>query len=1279
MSPGEGLPGVRQRPGLEDLPRRPVFDRTPRRRTRTDLAPIHPDPDTAIQPSPLPQSQDPQPDIPRVPLFRRPPLPERPDPNIGGEPLDLLTTPEGLDAAASSPAIEGDPEVALRQRSFQSGATGGGPVRPVFETVNEAYGGKINPEQFTLNTPNLGIDPLTASVGGWEDSIVDALRKVPTFNKQTGKHNVNLLRYEELENAVNGIWGITDTANIPASVKGGRDAMMRRIMESLWLLGTQAGDDELRSVGFYGSGLEVAEDQRDIAPLGLRGSLRKGLGMQFNYGDLPSSERQDPGGLKVAQDLMNKWLGTNIDLSKSVDMRRESASTLEGRIRYALGAQLIRKPSAHKGSPAGLAGTAVKYGAREDSRRKGRLTGEIETEPYTTSSGRSIIPSQGLVDDFMKENLGPPGNPSVIASDPKARRSFFAAVERVLESGDVPSTTLDKVKSAITDWRGQHMSTEAARDSRARKEAPKPAAPSQATDNQGTGPTGGPAPEPEVGGKTVDEVVGMADTGNISERVRTGQVGTGVRPLPAGAKPITNKATIESLRGKGSEKTTPRAPQPAAPKEAATTGPGDPADADIETLGGEPVDLLGGDVARQNVRTAMEEERVAEGNSPEASRGTFGKGKKANLAVDIFDTIVKGVLGLEDDPRTAEGGVGEMAGAIETGDFSGLRAKPGIGTQAAGAIAGEVGDLLTNPGQAAASVAKSFAGLKEGLKGGFTRAQELVQEKKDWDAAKAAGKKPGPFSTYAESQISKEIKTAEQELREAFKTAGDDYNKLVEAWDQTEEAKADAQRLADFNREVAALTENFKRDDQQLANIAQVVEAFGNFGRRTSQRTASHFLLGMNNMPKDYKAKWIQEYRQKNKEEKDNELYRLSAYALTGHEFPKGTSVDQIRTLLPTLHQEKQGRAARALAELKIKQAGIVFNQQQQASILASLRREGMDESRARQLAATAARETLRINMDLMKLELEGKRLKLDAWSRWTDASLKKQGLDQTERAALQKAIIAAKGTQVSELHVRKIGGIKTLIQTVDEVIKMREQDPANTNTGPVDELWSKTKWVFGRGNPKYRMFRSKVMAILNTYVNAITGKQMSQVEVTRIKSVVPKVTDGEHVFLPLARTFRAYMMLDMRNYVRTLAAAGYNVKGLAGEIPAKWQERGADGKWGSIRSGVISDYGRMITRTRASKEHPEGQELQTAAEVQARKKDFRLMDDTGKHWTQAANYRPFERKGKTVFKGREEILEMHRQGKLDKHINEIYGGMGVEESRVNLRGLQTGIPTAGQ
>ena len=142
----------------------------------------------------------------------------------------------------------------------------------------------------------------------------------------------------------------------------------------------------------------------------------------------------------------------------------------------------------------------------------------------------------------------------------------------------------------------------------------------------------------------------------------------------------------------------------------------------------------------------------------------------------------------------------------------------------------------------------------------------------------------------------------------------------------------------------------------------------------------------------------------------------------------------------------------------------------------------------------------------------------------------------------------------------RRIALISQMLQ------RHREQHPGQTKAGWVGKLMHSVanlapnimgEWA----SSEYATFRQLSFYLLNDYVNAMTGKQLSIHETERLKSTVPQQHDPDHIYTQKLDNMMIINNIAYKSLALTAAAGGYDVHGVINQMPVAYSYKGKDGK----------------------------------------------------------------------------------------------------------------------
>ncbi len=134
-----------------------------------------------------------------------------------------------------------------------------------------------------------------------------------------------------------------------------------------------------------------------------------------------------------------------------------------------------------------------------------------------------------------------------------------------------------------------------------------------------------------------------------------------------------------------------------------------------------------------------------------------------------------------------------------------------------------------------------------------------------------------------------------------------------------------------------------------------------------------------------------------------------------------------------------------------------------------------------------------------------------------------------------------------SETSARDVADFDNALGLLDQVIA----EKSSYNTGPYRDLWESVKKYTVGEDAQYAAFRQKVLTELNSYINNMTGKQMSGPEATRLINAMPTTYDNDAVFMSKAQTAKQILGGYRENYLGAIEGTGRNVAGLRGAAPS--------------------------------------------------------------------------------------------------------------------------------
>lgn len=407
----------------------------------------------------------------------------------------------------------------------------------------------------------------------------------------------------------------------------------------------------------------------------------------------------------------------------------------------------------------------------------------------------------------------------------------------------------------------------------------------------------------------------------------------------------------------------------------------------------------------------------------------------------------------------------------------------------------------------------------------------------------------------------------------------EDFEKDPKAW--MDKYIPDSKRTQAMVEEARDQAEVYKGQKKALARDIWIAETLGTAANALTNNSAAAYINGGVKDPEKFVAVGLREAQKRVEEDYDANAFRMSIYNMTGELLPEGMSQPAMEKLLPTLQQERRAKENNIKYGIALQQNGREYRAKELQSFFTNVRGVLKDEAAAN--GALAAADQLKKDY-LLKVRAENRAERAQLFDQFTkaDEAVRQSGLDKYKvqrdkvadaqwetiqglnafkilsdsddaRAALAgKALVANQGKPLPSETVTKLAGQKTLIGSLDVLSSMMELYPEETNTGPADDGLHNVMVTMGGGNVTYEQFRSYAMNVMNTYVFTMTGKQMSKVEVNRIKSVLPKPSQGVAVFKGMVQAFRAYAVRNLRNQVKYHTANGSAMKGIAGQMPIR-------------------------------------------------------------------------------------------------------------------------------
>ena len=247
---------------------------------------------------------------------------------------------------------------------------------------------------------------------------------------------------------------------------------------------------------------------------------------------------------------------------------------------------------------------------------------------------------------------------------------------------------------------------------------------------------------------------------------------------------------------------------------------------------------------------------------------------------------------------------------------------------------------------------------------------------------------------------------------------------------------------------------------------------------------------------------------------KEAALMRLSTFAMSGHLFPTGTSVESMRAQIPLLSHS-----------------------------------QGLKQ-RSTEFAANMEFNTWQANLNYHekilghKLSAQEKAIARDQWER-TFKHTRQKDADAYSLARAKANLENAGHLRLDRLELETIEGLLTTIDMGEQVLREKPQ----YGTGWFKNIHESLGNYLGWGSPSWHRFKQLVTTQLNTYVNRLTGKQLSKHEVGRLKGAVPQITDDDAIFTAKAKAFIQIQRQILQRKLRVYAMNGHDVTPFEGDM----------------------------------------------------------------------------------------------------------------------------------
>ena len=334
--------------------------------------------------------------------------------------------------------------------------------------------------------------------------------------------------------------------------------------------------------------------------------------------------------------------------------------------------------------------------------------------------------------------------------------------------------------------------------------------------------------------------------------------------------------------------------------------------------------------------------------------------------------------------------------------------------------------------------------------------------------------------------------------------------------------------------EINSMVEHLTSEENMLIFGREMAEAMVQIGDGLTQMAT-----GVRGEEPSFVPTSIYEALQSVGKEREAALMRLSVGTMAGHWFPKGTSVESMKAQIPLLtHTQNMDQKERHWVQQ-----------------IESGNMKAMLDYRSKMLG-------FKIDVEEKHWMREYKN-RLFAHTREKDAytySLEKAKLDQENLGNIK----------LDRLELETINALKTTMDMGKEVLR----EKSKYNTGWFKNWWQSLGNYGGWADPAWHAFKQKVTFQLNTYVNNLTGKQLSKHEVARLKGVVPQMLDDDAVFRAKAKTFIKISQMMLNRKLKTYALNGHDVRPFEMDQDIHYKLPG-----GGERTSTLTSFGTWLRR----------------------------------------------------------------------------------------------------
>lgn len=432
----------------------------------------------------------------------------------------------------------------------------------------------------------------------------------------------------------------------------------------------------------------------------------------------------------------------------------------------------------------------------------------------------------------------------------------------------------------------------------------------------------------------------------------------------------------------------------------------------------------------------------------------------------------------------------------------------------------------------------------------------ITREHPDFDESKAAPVLNKAVAAAAKKASIKQAQVAQAKQNKQKKVQRDEISDLeaemgrIYETDMAKRKKAGEGAPASLAEEANSISKNIlereistsnkKLDDQKF-----LLEFSKMFSTSLHQMGDSMIAMAAGLRPgevKEYVPTSINEALTAVGAKKEAALMRLSTFAMTGHMFPQGTSAASMKAQIPMLEhsQNLQQKSEQFLATQKQKTYESWLNYR---------------------------KDVLGMKVDMNK-------------EKWLRQKFEREFAHRRENDAhtyslnRMKAQMAGGTTAGNgEMSAVQLETIQALNATLDMGRMVLKEKP-KFGTGWGINWWESLGNYMGWANPEWHSFKQMVTTQLNTYVNNLTGKQLSKHEVSRLKGAVPQISDDDAVFTEKAKTFIKIQQIVLARKLRTYAMAGMNMTGFMGDRQLSWKVRG-----GTERTGTYNQFRENLRR----------------------------------------------------------------------------------------------------